>query len=354
MGRAGRSGGGSSGGGRSFGGGGSSRGFGGRSSGSGRSGGSGLGRSGNSGRSSLGLGGGFGRGRSSLGGGYRPNRNIFIGGNSFGGGSNNGGYNNGNHSPRLGGAGCLMIFVVAVVVMFFASVMWARVGGFGDNHSITTSTREREPLEAGAVNETAYYRDDLGWIGNKTELERGLKKFYEETGVQPYLIITDNVNGENKPTSAEVQTYLEIEYDTLFTDEGHLLYLFMEYNESYSMWYLTGHQAKTVLDAEAMDILMDYVDRYYYSELEEEEMFATAFAYTGERIMKVTPSTLETIVPMVAIVFILLLSFSWWKKRKAQKNLEAEQTREILSMPLEAFGDTEAEALAKKYEDDKQ
>jgi hypothetical protein len=36
----------------------------------------------------------------------------------------------------------------------------------------------------------------------------------------------------------------------------------------------------------------------------------------------------------------------------SQKNLEAKQTEEMLKTPLEKFGDTEAEGLAKKYEED--
>ena len=47
---------------------------------------------------------------------------------------------------------------------------------------------------------------------------------------------------------------------------------------------------------------------------------------------------------------LFLLFFNWWKKAKAQKNLEDQKTAEILNTPLETFGDSEAEDLAKKYE----
>jgi hypothetical protein len=43
--------------------------------------------------------------------------------------------------------------------------------------------------------------------------------------------------------------------------------------------------------------------------------------------------------------------FAWWTSYKKQKNLEAEQTQQILDTPLESFGDGEAENRAKKYDD---
>ena len=65
---------------------------------------------------------------------------------------------------------------------------------------ITRSTVKREPLDKAYVNETGYYTDELGWIRSSSTLEKGMKDFYQETGVQPYLYITDTVNGTTSPT----------------------------------------------------------------------------------------------------------------------------------------------------------
>lgn len=46
------------------------------------------------------------------------------------------------------------------------------------------------------------------------------------------------------------------------------------------------------MDDEAITILADYLDQYYYSDLNDEEFFSTTFAKTAERIMSVTRSPL--------------------------------------------------------------
>ena len=43
------------------------------------------------------------------------------------------------------------------------------------------------------MTETGYYTDaDGDWIHNESELVSGLKQFYRETGVQPYVYILPN------------------------------------------------------------------------------------------------------------------------------------------------------------------
>jgi hypothetical protein len=49
---------------------------------------------------------------------------------------------------------------------------------------------------------------------------------------------------------------------------------------------------------------------------------------------------------------LAIVLFTWWKKSKEQKNLEAKRREEMLKTPLDRFGDTKAEDLAKKYKDD--
>ena len=227
------------------------------------------------------------------------------------------------------------------------------LSGGGPDSGVTASTVQREALPAGAVNETAYYTDELGWIGNRTKLEAGMKNFYKETGVQPYLYITDSVNGNHDPTAAELEAFANDQYDALFTDEAHLLLVFFEYTPSeYHTWCITGTQAKTVVDTEAVNILLDYVDRYYYSDLSDEEMFSKSFDEAGERIMSVTRSPWIAVWIVLGVLAIVVVAFLWWRSRKKQRNLEDEQTRKILETPLETFGSGEAEELAKKYESD--
>lgn len=344
MGRAGRSGGGGGGGGRSFGGGG------GRSFG-GRSGGGGISRGGGS-RSGAGMGrgptlpprrppagphmgGGFGFG------GFRPPRSPVMGP---------------RHAPmRRGGTGCgcfsgiTSVVVLLVLFVLLISLLSSNASPSG-TFDVTRSSVARQPLPAGSVVETAYYTDELGWIDNPTKLTSGMRNFYQKTGVQPHLLITDTIAGTHTPAEAQVEQYAMDTYDALFQDEAHLLLIFFEYEGNYHTWYMAGSQAKAVLDQEAMDILLDYVDRYYYSDMADDEMFSKAFNDAGDRIMTVTRSPWIAVLLIAGIIIIAVILFIWWGRAKKQRNLEAEQMKDILDTPLETFGTDEAAELAKKYE----
>jgi len=348
---------------------------GGRSSG----GGFGGGRS-SGGRSSFGSGRNSGFGGSSFGSG-RSGGNIFGGSNSRSGRNNNpfepssytgprggsfggsflGGYlgskmgrggSGGDPQPggRRSGCGTVIIILLCVFILIVIISVLANNNGGND---ITRSTIAREPLKSGIAKETGYYTDELGWIRNKTELETGLKYFYNKTGVLPYIYITDTINGSHNPSEAALESYANQLYDTLFTDEAHLLFVFFEYQPgNYMYWYVGGAQTKTVIDGEAGDILMDYVDKYYYqSSLSEEEFFSMAFSDAADRIMTVTKSAWIPVLIVMGIVVLIFILFIWWRRAKIQKNIEAEHTKEILNQPLETFGDKEAENLTKKYDD---
>ena len=365
MGRAGRGGGGGgfSGGGRSSGG------FsgGGRSSG-GFSGGGRAGRSGGSGWS--GGSGGFGRPSGSysprpprpmMGGwgwGVPRSRTVII--NNGGGGGYRGPGPNPPPPPggyRGGSSGCLTVVLVVVAFMVILSLFsMIASGGRGGTGSVAPSTVQREPLPASAVEETGYYTDELGWILNERQLLSGMKAFYRETGVQPYLYITDNINGSYEPTAQEIGEYAAALYEQLFTDEGHFLLIYQEY-DGYMAGYTAGAQAKSVMDNEAVAILQGYLDLYNTSDFTDEEYFGQVFQKTGERIMTVTKSPWPVVGGIFGMLLLVALCFFWWKKHKEQKNLEAQQLQEMLNTPLTTFGNDQdgngrddAEDLAEKYE----
>jgi len=336
MGRSGGGGGGFSGGG-GFGGGGFSGG--GRSSG----GFSGGGRSG---------GGSNGGSRGGYGGFGRIRTGPIIINNSprnYGGGGSNGGPPSGGGGPnRSSGSGCgtfaILLGIFGVLLLVFVMMNGIMIGD-----GAPRSTVEREALPASAVSETAYYTDEPGWITQPRQLESGMKKFYEQTGVQPYLYI---LRDDAAATVSELQKKAEELYPKLFSDEGHFLLVFCDNGQgSYNCGYTVGTQAKTVMDSEAIGILADYLDRYYSSNMGEEEFFSTTFEKTGERIMTVTKSPVPVIVICVSVVAVVALLYFWRKKAREQREREQKRAEEILKTPLEKFGDQEVEDLAKKYED---
>lgn len=337
--------------------------FGGSRSSGGRSGGGfSSGRGGGfSGGSSGGFG-GFG-GSSPRGSGYRPpvyRPSVFVGpvirNTTYSGNNGNGGGGQGpSGGPgRKNSGGCATVILIVVVLVLFLAIVGMLAGG-SDSSSITASTVQRQALPAGSVNETAYYTDELNWIEQPSQLKAGMKAFYQATGVQPYLYITDTVAGTHSPTADQLDAYARDLYDQLFTDEAHLLLVFVEWEGNpgaYMDRYVCGTQAKTVIDTEAGDILLDYLDRNYYdSDLSETEFFANSFADAGSRIMEVTQSPWVTVALVFGVCAILAIVLLILKQRRAAKAAKAKETADILNTPLESFGDKEAEDLAKKYED---
>ena len=339
-------GGGRSGGGRSFGGGGGrSFGGGGRSFGGSRS-----GRSfgGGSGRS---FGGTPPAGRPATGGFFHRRiprtRTVFVPIGRWGGsgGSGGSGGDGGGHSSFLG---CVSALVGLVIFFFIVSFL---LNSLGNSSSVIPSTVKREPLPEGSVVETGYFTDELGWISDSSALTAGMEQFYRETGVQPYLYLFDNIDGNYNPSGAQFEAFAHSVYDRLFEDEAHLLVLFWEYGNQHEAWCLPGTQASAVIDTEAGDILIDNIERYYYDRsLNEEIFFSKAFSDTAQRIMKVTTSPLTVIGISIAVVAVLVILFTWWKRAKEEKRREQERMKEILETPLESFGDLETEEIAKKYE----
>ena len=285
------------------------------------------------------FGGGFGRG----GGGWRSSRR-------------------GRGSGPVGcfgcGTGCLttliLIFVLCIVLAVLFSVTNTDINMGSD---VTRSTVKREPLPRGSVVETEYYTDELDWIENRTELTTGMRNFYDRTGVQPHLYITDIIDGSLSPDETQVEAFAYDKYNALFKDEAHLLLIFFDHRneyDSYNTWYLCGSQAKAVLDNEAMDILLDYIDRYYYDQnLSIEEFFSKAFDDASKRMMEVTTSPWVKVWIVIGLAALMGILFLWWRRAKQQKNLEAEQTKTILETPLESFGDSDINRRAEKYRDDR-
>ena len=334
-----------------------------------------MGRSGGSSGGGGFSGGGFsGGGRSSGGFSGGSHSGGRSGGGSFGGGGRPGGwgappppprrpyrtgpiiidnsrryYGGGGGGNNRGGSGCGTTLIVVLLVLFlFGGIGFFLMGT--PSSSIAKSTVAREALPSNAVTETGYYTDaDGDWIHDQSELTAGLRKFYQETGVQPYVYILPN--GESTSVS-DLKSRAEALSPQLFSDEGHFLLVFCDDGRGgYNCGYTVGSQAKTVMDDEAVSILADYLDRYYNdSSVSEEEIFSNAFAKTADRIMTVTQSPVVPVaVCIAAVIVIALLVFSLQKRREA-KERQRQADEKMWSTPLESFGADEAAERAKKYE----
>jgi uncharacterized membrane protein len=327
----------SSGGGHSSGGGGSSSG---RSSGSFSSGG---------GRGGGGFSGGFGRGGGRSGSG--SNRSYI---NSY----SNHGYRRNKYTSNTYRANkgvsvttALVVLALFIILSICLYLFCSNTGIFEPANSIK-STVERTPLTSVRVVETDYLNDEAGWISNESEVTNALKYFCKKTGVQPYLWIADNIEGSTDK-NIDGAKYLEDMYNELFHDEAHLAVMFYEpFENEYSIYYVKGHAADSVLDQEAMDILIGYFNRYYYTDLDDNEFFSKVFIESADRIMSVTPdwrfSAIKYVVLMIVLIAVFLFAVFLIKARirKRQQNID------ILNADTGGKIDTEdeAERKAKEYQ----
>lgn len=262
---------------------------------------------------------------------------------------NQGPQNNGTPDPSQN-SGCGMAFIIMAAVALMLIILI----GFGScsTSAVTASTVEREALPAGSVNLTGFYTDEDGtWIHNAAVLENGMRHFYEETGIQPYVYILPN----GYTTSVSQLTSMAQElYNELFTDEGHFIIVFCDDGRgSFNVGYWAGAQTLTILDAEAIQIFSDYLNRYYIDAPTDEEVFSLAFADTADRIMAVTPSPLIPILVSVVIIIIVAAIIYIVYARRAAKKEKQEYNERILNTPLEKFGDMETAQKAQVYEPEK-
>lgn len=286
---------------------------------------------------------------------------VFFGGPSFFGGSYHHPNNNYYFRTPLMSFNP-MSFILRTIknicwAIFIFSIIVTIIAPSNSDSDITRSTVERTKLDSSMVTEIdEYYDDNLGWIGSSATLERGMKAFYRKTGVQPYLYICDNLDGDNSGMYSKnyQESFGNKLYDELFNDEAHVLLVFCEYRESeYVSFCVAGNAAKAVLDEEAREILLDYVDYYYYSNYEDDEFFSLAFEKAGERMMKVEKNRGWIAVVAIVALAALIILFKQLEKRRDKKIEKMKAAQDILNTPLNEFSDDNVENLADKYERDK-
>lgn len=288
----------------------------------------------------------MGRGGEGSGGSHGGGGGHFNYGSSRGGGhSRGGGRSSSNYNPvyrtsyyrpmtPLGGT----LSIVLAIIVIVAGLIAARP-------NIQQSTIERSKLDSSLCTKVdTWYQDDINWIHDEKTLLKGLKTFYDQTGVQPYLWITDNINGKTKPNTSDFETALKSKYSELFKDEGHVIVCFMESSPSvYATYYWAGSAAKGVIDDEAGEILLDVIDSKYTSDLSDEEMLSKSFSDAATRMMKVGRTTKQYIILAVAVVAGLgiIVGFIFLLKAKRKSDAEeAEERERILNTDIDEMSDS--------------
>ncbi|MBE5944581.1 MAG: TPM domain-containing protein [Lachnospiraceae bacterium] len=260
------------------------------------------------------------------------------------------------------GCGCSSFFGVIIMMIVILALFSSFSGTRRSNskyynykapsYNDSYSNVERDKFD-GLVQLNGYYSDPDGILYDDEikPLEKGLKHFYETTGVCAFVYFVE----ELEPGVDGIEEAAAI-YDELFNDEGHILLLY-DYTNAY-MYDACGYEIATTLDSEAIDILYDYVEAKWSQDSENlGEIFGGGLAEAADRIMykersfgEKYKSIIITVIVSIVVIIIVSLLYKWWKAKKAQENKEQEDLEKVLSTPLETFGTT-VDDLAAKYDD---
>ena len=103
----------------------------------------------------------------------------------------------------------------------------------------------------------------------------------------------------------------------------------------YRIWIVTGTQAKQVADNEALNILVDYIDRYYYDNSKDAaQSLGMAFEKTADRMMTKTIRPFTVFIVSFAGVFVIAIVAFVIVKIINEKKRRDEQAERILNMDL--------------------
>lgn len=218
------------------------------------------------------------------------------------------------------------------------------------------STIQREKLQAGNAFMNECVVDEIGWFDNISRTERDLKSFYDQTGVQPYIILRE-YDSSLTSDSQKDQWALDY-YDQNFTGrENIFLYVYFAERDTDNdvgyMAYALGYEAGSVMDAEAVDIFWSYIDRYWYGDYSTDEVFVQAFTKTGSVIMKVSKTGFDVLfvamIALIALIVVIGIVKIIKTKRKAEAERAAETERILNAGTGSTLHDQEINDLADRY-----
>lgn len=247
-----------------------------------------------------------------------------------------------------------------VVLIVFTAIMFGIVSFMfsgGTRTANVSSTINREPLTDSAAFINDCIDDEIGWFDNISGTERKLQNFYNETGVQPYIVLHDY--DPSLTTDEEKENWAMEYYDANIENENTFLYVYFAEQDTDNdvgyMCYVNGIETGSVMDSEAIEIFWNYIDRYWYSDMSTDDLFVTVFDKTADTIMRVSTTGADVAkiaVIIIGVIVILIVLFVWWRAKAKREKEKAEETERILNTPMQDLvNESKADELAKKYDE---
>ena len=241
-----------------------------------------------------------------------------------------------------------------VLVVFFIFLLLMMMSLFGCS-SGPTNDYNREKFNNPIAYDADCIVDELGFFVNPEETGERLKTFYNLTGVQPYIVISETVPGVN--TDAQLEQYAQKYYEANIDNQNTFLYMYMgdaDYTEDDApgaMVVYRGNNIKSVMDDAAVNIFWDYMDQEWRSDLETDDLFVKVYDQTAKRIMTKSTTSKDIwlwVVIIVGVVLLGLLGLYYVKLKHKREREKAAETKAILETPL-ATADPNDDDLLKRY-----
>ena len=245
----------------------------------------------------------------------------------------------------VGCGGCLTgIIVVAVILIIFlavSSMFSSNEPEYVNTVEVPASSYNREKLE-GTSWKNDCVTDELGWVsegGSVSGLEKQLRNFFDETGIQPYAVLLDY--RPELTTDPQKQQFAEQWYDeNIGGTTSFAFFYFGERNpdDVGFMCYVGGAEALGIMDSEAVDIFWAICDQEWYSDATTEDAIANTFNRTADRIMTKTATKADNMRVVLIIILVIVIAAAIiyiMNKRRKQEKERNEETRRILETPLE-------------------
>ena len=290
------------------------------------------------------------RGGMGMGRGFGPRRRM--GRRMHGGGM--------HHSHGGGGSVFGTLVVVMILVIGFA-LLFNMMNNPTSNTNVPANTTNRDALELSIANQNApVLIDHLGFVPNQAGLNNAVRSFHNATGIWVTLYITDNINGVYHPVTQVapyVGDYTLNIFDTYLQSGANML-LFIYDDEVLSDWDVftrVGNQATLVMDTEAEQILIAYLETHWFNEsLTMSQVFERTLNDTASRIMSVDRPLwfyLALAAIPLGIVIIAFLAYNARNKRRREQEAHDERIlAESQNVDLNIV-DNELDAVLKQYED---
>ena len=219
---------------------------------------------------------------------------------------------------------------------------------FGFFLSLTSGDDEYEKVVLNGTVNVGFALDE-GFTNNGGKTEEACKNFYEATGIPLYFY---TVGTFNAPSSTCDDFTVRL-YDTLFKDENHVLIAYFD-NVDYWSWCI-GENVKARMGEREVNDLIDEIYLYWQdTSLSNDAVLAKGIESYTTNLTVSGGVAFAGFLIIAGIVVGIVAVFSYIGKEKDIKRYEEEvknlRTEQILSQPLETFGNQEVEDLKDKYD----